>query len=146
VLLLGVALKFVSWLLGKKALFVACLTAAAVALLPVAVFHVVEFFAALRQDSLSPKMAEALVPTSVAQLKGGGPPRVQRVLATLDIVNLWSALLLGLGFAAATKWKPWRGALLGVVLYALFAGAFLIGLPGMMANGPGGGPPGMGGP
>ncbi|MEW5737662.1 MAG: YIP1 family protein [Myxococcota bacterium] len=145
VLLIAVALKFTSWLLGKKALFVACFTAAALALLPVAVFHAVEFFAALRQDTLSPRMAEALVPTSVAQLKGDGPPKLQRVLGTLDVVNLWSALLLGLGFAAATKGKPWRGALVGVALYALFAGAFLIGLPGLMANGPGGGPPGMGG-
>ncbi|MCC6334129.1 MAG: YIP1 family protein [Myxococcales bacterium] len=146
VLLIAAALKFTSWLLGKKALFVACFTAAALALLPVAVLHAVEFFAALRQESLSPRMAEALVPTSLAQLKGAGPPKLQRLYGALDIVNLWSALLLGLGFAAATKWKPWRGALLGVVLYALFAGAFLIGLPGMMANGPGGGPPGMGGP
>lgn len=146
VLLVGGVLQFAAWLLGKKAPFAACTTAAALALLPVAVFHAVEFFAALRQDALSQQMAEALVPTSLAQLRNGLAPAEQRVMATLDIVNLWSALLLGLGFAAATKWTPWRGALFGVVLYALFAGAFLIGLPGLMANGPGGGPPGMGGP
>lgn len=141
VLLIAVALKLTAWLLGKKATFVACFTAAALSLLPVALLHAIELVAALRQASLSPKMAEVLVPTSLAALKGGGPPKLQRVFGALDVVNLWSALLLGLGFAAATRWKAWKGALLGVVLYALFAGAVLIGLPGMMANGPG-----MGGP
>jgi hypothetical protein len=146
VLLLAVVLKITAWLTGKKALFAACFTAAALAMLPVALFHLIELVSALRQSALSPRMAEALVPTSLAAFKGGLSPKLKSVYGALDVVNLWSAVLLGLGFAAATKWKPWRGALLGVVLYALFAGAFMIGLPGLMAQGPGGPPPGMGGP
>jgi len=145
VLLIAVALKITAWLTGKKAPFAACFTAAALSMLPVALFHLVELVSALRQSTLSPAMAEALVPTSLAALKPGAPPKWLRVYGALDVVNLWSALVLGLGFAAATKWKPWRGAALGVFLYVLFAGAFLIGLPGLMAQGPGGGP-GMGGP
>lgn len=143
VLLLAVVLKVTAWLIGRKATFGECFTAAALSLLPLVVFHGIELLAALRQDALSPKMAEVLVPSSLAALKGGGPPKLQRVFAAVDVINIWSALLLGLGFSAATKWSPWKGALLGLFLYALFAGAFLIGVPGMMANGPGG--PGMGG-
>lgn len=143
VLLLAVALKVTAWLLGRKATFIACFTAAALSLLPVALFHGIELVSALRQDTLSPKMAELLVPSSLAAFKAGGPPKLERVFRAIDIINLWSALLLGLGFSAATKWSPWKGALLGLFLYVLFAGAFLIGVPGMMANGPGG--PGMGG-
>ncbi|MBS1153791.1 MAG: hypothetical protein H6Q89_5489, partial [Myxococcaceae bacterium] len=40
----------------------------------------------------------------------------------------------GLGFAAATKLSPWRGVLLGLLLYVLFAAAILVGLPGMIGE------------
>jgi hypothetical protein len=141
-LALSVALKLSGWLLGRRATFVACFTAAALAMLPVALLHGIELVAALRQDVLSPKMAEVLVPTSLAALRPGGPPGMARILGALDVINLWSALLLGLGFAGASKWSPWKGAALGVFLYALFAGAFLVGVPGLMAGSMG---PGMGG-
>jgi len=95
---------------------------------------------ALRQGVLTPAMAEALVPTALSAFKAVEAPW-SRVLGAADLVNLWSALVLGLGFASASRWSPGRGALFGVLLYVLFAGAFLIGLPGLMA-----GASGMGGP
>jgi hypothetical protein len=143
VLLLAVALEVTAWLVGRKAPFSACFTAAALSLLPVALFHAIEFVSVLRQDTLSPKMAELLVPSSLAAFTTGGPPRLERVFRAIDVINVWSALLLGVGFSAATKWSPWKGALLGLFLYVLFAGAFLIGVPGLMAGGAGG--PGLGG-
>lgn len=144
VLLIAVALKIVAWLIGKKALFIECITVAAVALVPVAIFHVIVALSALRADALTPKMIETLVPSSLAAFRPSPPP-MSRVFTALDAVNVWVSLLLGVGFAAATKWRPWKGALLGLFLYVLFAAAFMIGLPGLAAGGPGGGP-GMGGP
>jgi hypothetical protein len=61
------------------------------------------------------------------------------VVQSLDFFNLWGALVLGLGFAAAVGMKQWKGAIFGVFLYVLYAGVFLIGLPALMAGaGPGG--------
>lgn len=133
VLTLAVVLKCAAWLAGKKASFSALFTAGALALLPVALFHGIRLVSALRQDVLSPAMAEALVPSSLATLGLKGAPGLTRVYEALDVVNLWSAVVLGLGFAAAAGVARWRGAVLGVFLYALFAGAFLVGLPGVMA-------------
>ena len=47
VLLIAVALKFVSWLMGKKALFGACFTTAALAMLPVALYYLLSAVIAL---------------------------------------------------------------------------------------------------
>jgi len=140
VLAIAVVLKVAGWLIARKAAFAACLTAASLAMLPVALFHAVELVSALRQVVLTPAMAESLVPTSLLALRDAQLPW-SRVLKAADLVNVWSALVMGLGFASASKWSPWKGALFGLALYVLFAGAFLIGLPGLMA-----GRPGMGGP
>ena len=57
----------------------------------------------------------------------------------IDLINIWASLVMGLGFAAASKWSPWKGALFGLFLYVLFAAAFFVGVPGMMpAEGMGG--------
>jgi hypothetical protein len=136
VLALGVVLKVAAWLLGRKALFAECFTAAALAMLPLAVFRGVELVAALNATVLTPAMAAALVPSALSAFQPGPTPGLTRVLGALDVVNIWSSLVLGLGFAAATRWTPWRGALFGLLLYALFASAFLVGLPGLMAGGP----------
>ena len=39
-----------------------------------------------------------------------------------------------LRFAAATKVTPWRGVLLGLFLYLLYAAAILVGLPGLLGG------------
>lgn len=142
ILFLAIALKVTAWLIGRKALFARAFTVAALTMLPLAVYHLVLAAAAFGQGSLSPKMVEALVPTSLAAVLQASPVAA-RALAAVDFFNLWAALLMGLGFSAATQLAPWRGLLLGLFLYLLFACAVFIGLPGLMAGGPGGP---MGGP
>lgn len=142
ILFLGLALKIAAWLIGRKALFMRAFTVAAITMLPLAVYHLVLAASALSQGSLSPKMAAELVPTSLAALVQASPVAA-RALGAVDFFNLWAALLMGLGFSSATQLTPWKGLLLGLVLYVLFACAVFIGLPGLMAGGPGGP---MGGP
>jgi hypothetical protein len=139
VLGLAVALKVAAWLVGRKAAFADLFTVAALSTLPLAVLRAVELAAALRLDVVTPKMAEALVPTSLKHwgLAPGGPA-LERIAAAVDAINLWAALLLGLGFAAASKWSRARGVAFGLFLYVLFAAAFYVGLPGLMLEG---GPP-----
>jgi hypothetical protein len=139
VLVLAVVLKVSSWLIGRKALFADLFTVAALTMLPVALFHGLEVIAALKLEVITPKVAETLVPSSVAALVQVATPGWKRVYTALDLVNVWASLLMGLGFAAASKWSPWKGALFGLFLYVLFACAFIIGLPGLMpAEGMGG--------
>lgn len=132
VLGLAIALKVTAWLIGRKALFADLFTVAALTMLPVAVFHGLELLAASRIDVITPRVAQSLIPSSVASLVSSAPPGLTRVYSAIDFINLWSAWMMGLGFAAASQWKPWKGALLGLFLYLLFASAFLVGLPGLM--------------
>ncbi len=141
-LAIAVALKIVAWLLGRKAAFAAVWTVAAVSALPFVLDHLVTAAAALNQPSLSPKTAAALLPSSLAALSPDAPPHLARVLGAVDFFNLWAALLLGIGFGAATKLPTWKGVLLGLFLYVLFAAAALVGLPGLAGQAGGG----MGGP
>jgi hypothetical protein len=143
VLFLAVALKVAAWLIGRKALFAETFTVAALTMLPLAVLHGIEVVVALKQVALTPSMVAQLVPSSLAAIARGAPA-ITRVYAAVDLFNVWSALVMGLGFAAASKWNPWKGALFGLFLYVLFACAFLIGLPGLAA-GMGGGPGAAGG-
>ncbi len=139
VLLLAIALKIAAWLLGRKALFADLFTVAALTMLPVAVFHGIEVVAALKLEVITPGMLEGLVPSSLAAVVGMASPALKRVYTAIDLINIWASLVMGLGFAAASKWSPWKGALFGLFLYVLFAAAFFVGVPGMMpAEGMGG--------
>jgi hypothetical protein len=141
VLLLAVTLKVASWLIGRKALFADLFTVAALTMLPVAVFHGIELISALRLELITPRVAETLVPTSLAAVMGMVSPALKRVYGAIDFINVWASLVMGVGFAAASKWSPWKGALFGLFLYVLFAAAFFVGLPGLMpAEGMGGRP------
>ncbi len=141
VLLLAVTLKVASWLIGRKALFADLFTVAALTMLPVAVFHGIELVSALRLELITPRVAETLVPTSLAAVMGMVSPALKRVYGAIDFINVWASLVMGVGFAAASKWSPWKGALFGLFLYVLFAAAFYVGLPGLMpAEGMGGRP------
>jgi len=133
--LIAVALKFTGWLMGQKALFARCFAAAAVGMLPLAVYHLVLAAVAFNQFSVTDTQLETLVPSAVSAFFPRVSPNVGRLLATLDFFNLWSAALLGLGFAAASGMRKGRGVLLGIVLYVLYAGVFIVGLPGMMGGG-----------
>jgi hypothetical protein len=132
VLAIAVALKFVSWLLGKKALFGACFTSAAMAMLPVALFFLLSAAIALRQDVVVPE--QQLIASSVGQFFGSEAPGLSRALNAIDFFNLWAAALLGLGFAAATRMSVWRAVGVCLFLYALFAAAVMVGLPGVMGG------------
>lgn len=127
----AVSLKLGGWLLGAKATFAGCFTAAAVAMLPVAVFHLILAAAAFRQVALVDSQLGTLVPSSLSALFPQVGPRVARCLSALDFFNLWSAVLLGIGYSAASGMRRGRAVLFGLVLYLAWAGAFLIGLPGL---------------
>jgi hypothetical protein len=130
VLLLALAVKGVAWLLSRPAPFARCFSTAAVALLPVAVFHLLFALIALRTPELSLEQATTLVPSSLATLVHKGP-RWERVLGAVDYFNLWSAALWGLGFSATTGMGRWRSVFLALGLYAGYAAVVLVALPGL---------------
>lgn len=127
VLAIAVAVKLFAWLLGRKSEFGALVSVAAIALLPFGIHALLSAVVALKQDVIAPNQVGRLMVTSLQPLFKHGN--------VFDFFNLWSAALLGLGIAAATKVKPWRGLLDGLLLYALFAAAVLVGLPGLMGDG-----------
>lgn len=153
-LLAAAGLWLMNWLLGGRATFAELFTVASLMLLPMAIGQGITLAAALRQSSLSPAMMKQLVPSSVAQLRSaddvepardGAPHGTWKqtagsaLLGLVDFFHLWAALLLGLGFAAATKLSRVRAVPVGVLLYFLVIAAFTIGLPGL-AEGAGGPP------
>ncbi|PTL85313.1 YIP1 family protein [Vitiosangium sp. GDMCC 1.1324] len=143
-LVLAAALWVFAWLFDKSAPFGRLMSAAALAMLPIALYHLVFAICALAQYSLTEARVQDLVPSSLAAL-GGLSPKMKQVLKGVDFFNLWSVGLLGLGFSAATGMRKERAVLLCLVLYVLYIGVFSIGVPAMMAGGPGGGPRGPGG-
>jgi hypothetical protein len=145
-LVLAAALWVCAWLFDRTAPFSGLMSAAALAMLPIALYHLSFAICALAQHSLSEARVQDLVPSSLAALDGLSP-KMAKVLRGVDFFNLWSVGLLGLGFSSATGMSKGRAVLLCLVLYVLFVGVFSIGLPEMMAGGPGGpgGPRGPGG-
>lgn len=113
------------------------------ALLPIALYHLIFTVCVLAQHEMSPERVGELVPSSLAVLDGLSP-KLKRVLGAVDFFNLWTVLLLGLGFAAATGMRRGRALLLSGALYLMYSGIFMIGLPVLMQGG--GGPGGGGGP
>jgi hypothetical protein len=135
VLVLAVVLKFTAWLFDRKAAFNLCFTAAAVALLPVALYHLVYAATAYYQLALVESQLETLLPSSLRAFFPGAEPKLARVYGAVDFFNLWSAGLLGLGFSAASGMSKGRSLAVGFTLYLLFAGVVMIGLPGMGGGG-----------
>jgi hypothetical protein len=129
-LLLAALLWVCAWLFDRSAPFGRLLSAAALAMLPIALYHLVFTVCALAQPSLSEARVQDLVPSSLAVLDGLSP-KLERVMRGVDFFNLWSAVLLGLGFSAATGMSRGRAVVLWCVLYALFVGVMFVGLPGM---------------
>lgn len=141
VLLLAAVLWFTAWLFGTPTAFGRLMAVAAIAMLPIALYHLIFAACAAAQHSMSETRVETLVPSSLAVLEGLSV-KLQRALKAVDFFNLWSVGLVALGFSSATGMRRGRALLLALVLYAMYVGVFFIGLPGMM-GGPGG--PGMGG-
>jgi hypothetical protein len=146
VLGIAVVLAVIAWLLGKKAPFPALFSASAVGMLPVAVQRALWGLVALWQLGITEERAPHLLPSSVGAWVHTGP-KLARFLDSLDLFTLAAALLIGLGFAAATGMRRRHGLGVGLVLFAAFVGVFGVGLPGMMAAGAGHGHgPSPGGP
>ncbi len=145
---LGIAmvLALVAWLLGKKAPFPAFYSASAVGMLPVAVERGLWGLVALFQLGVTEERARHLLPASVGAWMHAGGPKLARLLDSLDLFQLLAALLIGLGFAAATGLRRRSGLWVGLVLFLAFVGVFGLGLPGMMTGGGPGHGPGPGGP
>ena len=142
-LVLAAALWVLGWLFETPAPFGRLMSAASLALLPIALYHLIFTLCALAQHSMSAARVEELVPSSLAVLQGL-TPKVQKLLRGVDFFNLWSVGLLSLGFSSATGMRRSRALVLFFVAYALFVGVSA-GLPELMAGG-GGGPGGRRGP
>ena len=113
-------------------------------LLPAAVFHTIQAVVAFKRTALAAKHVPDLLVTSVAQLVTEAGPHAKLVFAAIDLFNIWAALLLGLGFSAATGLSKPKGVIFGLVIYVLFAALFYVGLPALAAgahHGPPGGQP-----
>lgn len=134
---LAVVLKVTGWFVGRKLPFPKAFTAGAIGLLPIALYWIVFAVLALAHDGVTDGMREHLVPSSLAAAFAKAPPAAARALSALDFFNLWSAVLLGLGFAEASGMRKGRGVAVGLLLYALYAGVVLIGIAGMAGDGRG---------
>jgi|GEM_PF-293345 len=146
VLGIAVALALVAWLLGKKAPFPALFSASAVGMLPVAVGRALWGLVALSQLGVTEERAGHLLPSSLGAWVHAGGPTMRRLLDSFDLFQLLAALLIGVGFAAATGIRRRTGLWVGFFLFLAFVGVFGVGLPGLMAGGPGPGPGGPAGP
>ncbi len=136
-LVLAVGLWACAWLLDRPAPFARLWSAAVLAMLPIALYHLIFTLCALAQPSLSEAQVQDLVPSSLAALRDLGP-KVARAARAVDFFNLWSAGLLGLGFSAATGMSRGRALVLFALLYIALAGVVFVGLPGMAAAQAGG--------
>ena len=111
-------------LAGGKAPAGAAWTAACAALVPGIVRSVLSGVAALQRTAVSPQDAAGLVSASAAPLVHGGGVLVGKLLGQIDLFALWSALLLGLGLAAASKLPRARSlaaSLVGLACWAMLA-------------------------
>jgi hypothetical protein len=128
-------MKFVAWLWGRSAKWSSCLAATAIGFLPIALYHLILALALLRQVGVKPDDVAALVPTNLTALAEEGRVVLTRALSMIDFFNLWSATMLGLGFAQAASMPRGRAVVLWVGIYLLFAAALFIGLPGIAGGG-----------
>ncbi|WP_343073615.1 YIP1 family protein [Pyxidicoccus fallax] len=136
-LLLACALWMVGWLFDQKASFERLLSAAALAMLPIALYHLIFTLCAAAQHTLTEARAEQLVPSHLGAVLTGLSPKMARLASTVDFFNLWSACLLGLGFSAATGMRRSRAVALALVLYVMYAGVTMVGLPAVVVVGGG---------
>ena len=78
---------------------------------------------------------KSLIPSHLGQVLEGLSPQMARLASTVDVFNLWTTALLGLGFSTATGMPRWKALIFALVLYAAWAGVFLVGLPAMGGGG-----------
>ncbi len=134
-LLMALSVKIAGWLIGRSITFVASFSATTTALLPLALYNVVFGVVALSSDVMSEGQVKTLIPSHLGQVLQGLTPQMARLASVVDLFNVWTAVLLGLGYAAATGMPRWKALIFGLVLYAAWAGVFLVGLPAMGGGG-----------
>jgi len=143
VLGIAVALAVLAWLMGRKAPFPALFSASAVGMLPIALERALWGLVALWQLGLTEDRAKHLLPDSVGAWVHVANPKLTRLLDSLNGFHFFAALLIGVGFAAATELPRGKGFWVGLLLFIVLVGVFGLGLPGLVP--PGGGPGGPGG-
>jgi hypothetical protein len=153
-LLGAVGVWFCSWLLAGKATFVRSFTVVCLALWPSCCAQAVTLASALRQTSLSPRMARELVPSSLAALVSppaddassapSKPQRPQRawkvngpreLLGLVDFFHVWASILVGLGLAAAAGLSRRTAVPAGMIAYFVVLAATAVGLPNLLSSG-----------
>jgi len=127
-----VAVLFGGWLLGAPGAFWRAFAAVAIATLPLALREWLLASCLLRQGELLPVDAARLLPSSLAALLPATTPVARTLLGAVDFFRLWSLLLLGLGFAAASGLPRWKALVAVLVAYLAFVGVWEIGLPGLL--------------
>ena len=146
VLGIAIGLALIAWLLGKKAPFPALFSASAVGMLPVALQRALWGVVALLQLGITEERAKHLLPSSVGAWVHAGGPKMAGLLDALDLFTFSAAILIGIGFAAATGMRRRSGIWVGLLLFLIHVGVFGVGLPGLAAGGGHGHGPGPGGP
>lgn len=130
-LLAALGVRLGGWLIGRALRFADAFTAVCIALLPIALAHVLSGVVALSSTSLLEPEVSALLPRHLGALIPGLSAKWLRVASVVDFFNLWSAVLLGLAFSASTQLPRGGGLLFGLALYLVYAGVFLVGLPSL---------------
>ncbi|SES76566.1 Yip1 domain-containing protein [Stigmatella erecta] len=130
VLLLSAVLWFSAWLFGVRAPFGRMMAVAAIAMMPIALYHLLFAVCVSAQHTMTEARVQTLLPTHLGLL-GGLSPKVKTLLGAVDFFKLWSVGLLGLGFSSATGMRRGRALLLMGVLYLMYFGVFSVGLPAM---------------
>jgi hypothetical protein len=146
VLGIAIALAVIAWLLGRKAPFPALFSASAVGMLPIALQRALWGVVALWQLGITEERARHLLPSSVGAWVHASGPKLAGLLDSLDLFTFTAALLIGIGFAAATGMRRRDGIWVGLLLFFVHVGVFGVGLPGLAAGGGHGPGPGPGGP
>ncbi|MGQ0504504.1 MAG: YIP1 family protein [Myxococcaceae bacterium] len=134
-LLFAGVLKVTAWLLSAKAKFMAAFTAVTAATLPLSLRQLIFSLSALRQPSLPDGAEHTLVPSNLGALVSAASAPVMQVLRAVDFFSLWSVGLLALGFSAAAGLRRSRALVAVTVLYVLYIGVFMIGLPALAPQG-----------
>jgi hypothetical protein len=130
VLLLSSVLWFSAWLFGVRAPFGRMMAVAAIAMMPIALYHLLFAGCVFAQHSMTVARVQTLLPSHLGLLEGLSP-KVKTLLSAVDFFKLWSVGLLGLGFSSATGMRRGRALLLMGVLYLMYSGVFTVGLPAL---------------
>lgn len=136
-LLLGaLALSFLFWLWGEKVPFLQAFTSLTVALLPVALFHLIYGVSALRQIEITEASRDFLVPSHLGVWLPSKPVWLTRLGRAFDLFRLWSVIWLGFGLSAENVTLNKKAMRLTFVFYFMYVGVFELGLPGIMGGQP----------